>query len=87
MEAEETGPGTEHEAAVQEVLRAAKAVGTAAGKHCGSGAEVSTRIAQGFQFLALSSDAAFLGKAARAEFEAVDWTGADAEETAEGGIY
>ena len=33
------------------------------------------RIAQGFQFLALSSDAGLLGKAAREEFGAVDFTG------------
>lgn len=75
MEATEMGPGTEHEAAIQEVLRAAKATGKAAGKHCGSGVEVSQRIAEGFQFLALSSDAGLLGKAARAEFDAVDISG------------
>jgi 4-hydroxy-2-oxoheptanedioate aldolase len=88
MEAKETGPGTEHEAAIQEVLRAAKAVGTAAGKHCGSAAEVSMRIAQGFQFLALSSDAALMGMAARAEFNAVDFTGGGATSDTTGGkIY
>jgi 4-hydroxy-2-oxoheptanedioate aldolase len=88
MEAAETGPGTEHEAAMMEVLRAAKRAGKAAGKHCGSGAEVSMRIAQGFQFLALSSDAGFLGKAAREEFGAVDFTGnAEATGQGEGRIY
>jgi len=88
LEAKETGPGTEHEAAIQETLRAAKAVGVAAGKHCGSGAEVSMRIAQGFQFLALSSDAGLLGKAAREEFGAIDFTGgSDTAATAEGKIY
>jgi 4-hydroxy-2-oxoheptanedioate aldolase len=71
----ETGPGTEHEAAIQEVLRAAKAAGVAAGKHCGSATEVSQRIAEGFQFLALSSDAAFLSMAARQQFGAVDFGG------------
>jgi len=71
MEATETGPGTEHEAAIQEVLRVAKKVGKAPGKHCSSGAEVTQRIAQGFQFLALSSDAGFLAKAAREEFAAI----------------
>jgi 4-hydroxy-2-oxoheptanedioate aldolase len=75
MEATETGPGTEHEAAIQEVLKIAKKVGKAPGKHCGSGAEVTQRIAEGFQFLALSSDAGLLAKAARAEFEAIDFTG------------
>jgi 4-hydroxy-2-oxoheptanedioate aldolase len=88
LETKETGPGTEHEAAIQEVLRAAKAVGMAAGKHCGSGAEVSMRIAQGFQFLALSSDAGLLGMAARAEFNAVDFTGGGATSGTTGGkIY
>lgn len=70
---QQTGPDTEHEAAIQEVLRAARAAGVAAGKHCGSAAEVSQRIAEGFQFLALSSDAAFLSMAARAQFSAVDF--------------
>jgi hypothetical protein len=40
-----------------EVLAVCKKVGEVAGKHCGSGAEVSARIGQGFQYLALSSDA------------------------------
>ena len=72
---EKIGPGTEHEAAMLEVLAAAKKTGKAAGKHCYSAAELSERIAQGFQFLALSSDAGLLGKAAREEFGAVDFTG------------
>lgn len=75
MEVKEQGPETEHEAAIQEVLRASKAAGKAAGKHCFSGAEVSQRIAEGFQFLALSSDAGLMGKAAREEFAAIDFSG------------
>ena len=75
MEAKDTGPGTEHEAAIMEVLKVAKKVGTAAGKHCSSSKEVNMRIAQGFQFLALSSDSGLMGKAAREEFNAVDFTG------------
>lgn len=71
----ETGPGTAHEAAMLKVLAAAKKTGKAAGKHCFSASEVTMRIGQGFQFLALSSDAGFLGKAAREEFTAVDFTG------------
>lgn len=58
------GPGSEHEAAMLEVLAAAKKRGKAAGKHCFSAAEVTMRIGQGFQFLALASDGAFLTKAA-----------------------
>jgi 4-hydroxy-2-oxoheptanedioate aldolase len=89
MGVQDTGPGTEHEAAILEVLRAAKKVGKAAGKHCDSGAEVSVRIAQGFQFLALSSDAGLMSKAARTEFAAIHFTGASGASTrkAQGSIY
>lgn len=88
LETKKMGPGTEHEAAIQEVLRASKATGKAAGKHCGSGAEVSQRIAEGFQFLALSSDAGLLGKAAREEFGAIDFSGSGAgAETSGAKIY
>ena len=73
MEAKATGPGTEHEAAIMEVLKVAKKVGKATGKHCGSAEEVSMRIAQGFQFLALSSDAGLMAKAAREEYSAIDF--------------
>jgi 4-hydroxy-2-oxoheptanedioate aldolase len=69
------GPGTEHEAAMLAVLAAAKKTGKAAGKHCFSAAEVTTRIGQGFQFLALSSDSAFMVKAAQAELAAIDFAG------------
>lgn len=72
----EVGPGTRHEAAMLEVLAAARRTGKAAGKHCFSAAEVSLRIGQGFQFLALSSDAALLARAAQAEFAAIDFAGA-----------
>lgn len=70
------GPGSEHEAAMLEVLAAAKKTGKAAGKHCFSAQEVTMRIGQGFQFLALASDGAFLTKAALSEFGAIDFTGA-----------
>ena len=72
---QQMGPGTEHEAAMLEVLSAAKKTGKAAGKHCFSPAEVTTRIGQGFQFLALASDGAFLTKAAANDFGAIDLTG------------
>jgi 2-keto-3-deoxy-L-rhamnonate aldolase RhmA len=74
----DTGPGTEHEAAMLHVLDAAKKTGKAAGKHCFSAAEVTTRIGQGFQYLALVSDGMFLTKGAQAEFSAIDFTGAAA---------
>ncbi len=68
-------PGPDHEAAMLEVLKAAKKVGKAAGKHCGSSEDVSLRISQGFQFLALASDAGLMAKAAREELGKVDFTG------------
>src|SRR5262245_47016546 len=70
------GPGTEHEAAMLEVLAAAKKTGKAAGKHCYNAAEVSMRIGQGFQFLALMSDGAFMNQAAQQEYGAIDFSGA-----------
>ena len=70
------GPGTEHEAAMLEVLAAAKKTGKAAGKHCYNAAEVSLRIRQGFQVLALLSDGAFMNQAAQREFGAIDFSGA-----------
>ena len=75
MGAKGTGPGTQHEAAMLEVLRAAQKVGKTAGKYCMSGVEVAQRIAQGFQFLGLSSDAGMLVKAAREEYSAIDLAG------------
>ena len=76
----DTGAGTEHEAAMLEVLAACRRTGKAAGKHCFSAAEVSARIAQGFQFLALLSDGALLGAAALGAFGAVNFGGAPARD-------
>ena len=42
------------------------------------------RIGQGFQFLALSSDAGLLGVGARAAFGAVDFSGQSGEVAVEG---
>lgn len=81
----DVGPGTEHEAAMQEVLAAARKTGKAAGKHCFNGDEVTQRINEGFQFLALSSDAGFLGMGARQEFAKIDFSGAKATAAAASG--
>ena len=70
----EMGPGTEHEAMMLSVLAAGKKVGTAVGKHCNSAQEVNERIAQGFQFLALASDQAFMLAEAKAQFGQVKAT-------------
>ncbi|MEJ5308588.1 MAG: aldolase/citrate lyase family protein [Anaerolineae bacterium] len=85
----ETGPGTAHEAAIQAVLAAAKKTGKAAGKHCFTAPEVTLRIGQGFQFLALASDLRFMAKAAREAFDTIDFTGAAADSAAEakGSLY
>jgi 4-hydroxy-2-oxoheptanedioate aldolase len=83
------GPGSEHEAAIMEVLAACKKTGKAAGKHCFTSSEVSQRIQQGFQFLALMSDAALMSKAAREEFNAVDFSGGggSGDQEAKGTLY
>lgn len=75
LTAGEIGPGSAHEEAMMKVLAACKKTGKAAGKHCFSPAEVSQRIAQGFQYLALISDAAFMMKAAGEAFKAIDFSG------------
>jgi 4-hydroxy-2-oxoheptanedioate aldolase len=62
------GPGANdpaHAAAVATVLAAAKKLGVPAGIHCRSVEEVPMRVEQGFQFLACTSDIAFLSTAAR----------------------
>ncbi|MBN1876129.1 MAG: hypothetical protein JXA33_18035 [Anaerolineae bacterium] len=81
----ETGPGTVHEAAMMEVLAAAKKTGKAAGKHCFSAAELNLRIKQGFQFLALSSDLGLMSKAAGEEFNAIDFSGGASTRNEEAG--
>ncbi len=81
----DVGPGTEHEAAILAVLAACQKTGKVAGKHCYDGAEVTRRIGQGFQFLALSSDAGLMGAGARREFAAVDFSGQRAESGEESG--
>lgn len=57
---QDQGPGTQHEEAVMRGLEAAKKTGKAAGKNCYTAAEVTERIAQGFQFLSISSDAGYM---------------------------
>ncbi|MEZ4834614.1 MAG: aldolase/citrate lyase family protein [Caldilineaceae bacterium] len=81
--------GEAHEAAMARVLQACRNTGKAAGKHCYNGAEVTQRIQQGFQYLALSSDAGLLLKGAREEFAAIDRSGAPASAAAstKGSLY
>lgn len=81
---QETGPGTRHEAAMQAVLAAAKKTGKAAGKHCFNTPELSARISEGFQYLALASDGVFMSQAAEAAFGAIDFSGTAAQATGAG---
>ena len=84
----DTGPGTEHEAAMMEVLAACKKTGKAAGKHCFNAGEVTMRIGQGFQFLALSSDAGLMAQAAREAYGAIDFSGGKGDMAeAKGDLY
>jgi 4-hydroxy-2-oxoheptanedioate aldolase len=71
LDLQDIGPGTSHEAAVQRVLAAARRTGKAAGMHCFGPQQVNQRITEGFQFLALASDIAFLGMAAQQAWSAV----------------
>jgi 4-hydroxy-2-oxoheptanedioate aldolase len=68
---DQIGPGTSHEEAMLSVLAAARRAGKAAGKHCFSAAEVTARSAQGFQFLALLSDAVFMASATQSALAAI----------------
>jgi 4-hydroxy-2-oxoheptanedioate aldolase len=85
----DTGPGTEHEALIQRVLAAGKKVGTAVGKHCTEADEVNMRIAQGFQFLACTSDASFMLKEANAAYASLRFDGGplSALSAESGGLY
>ncbi len=64
-------PREQVEAACQTILDACQGAGIPCGYHCGSADEVNRRIAQGYQFLALSMDTGFLVNGARTEWEKV----------------
>lgn len=68
----DTGPGTEHEAAIMRVLEAGRRLGVPVGKHCFDAAEVRLRIEQGWQFLALASDVRFMQAAAQAALSSLN---------------
>ena len=72
LEMSDVGPGTAHEDAIMEVLAACRRTGKAAGKHCFDAMEATRRIDEGFQFLPILGDAAFMVAAARAAFETVE---------------
>lgn len=64
-------PPEQVETACQAILDACMAAGIPCGYHCGSADDVNRRIAQGYQFLALSMDTAFLVNTARSEWQKV----------------
>jgi 4-hydroxy-2-oxoheptanedioate aldolase len=64
-------PHPEHRAAVARVLETGKRLGVPAGIHCGSVEAVNERIAEGFLWLALSSDAGLLSGAAGRAYQQV----------------
>ena len=68
----DVGPGTAHEEAIMEVLAACRRTGKAAGKHCFDAAEATRRIDEGFQFLPVLGDAAFMQAAARTAFATIE---------------
>ncbi len=69
---EEIDTNAEHAAAMLHVVEAARKAGKAAGKMVANLAEADLRLKQGFRFLALSSDAALMGGAAREMLSAVE---------------
>ena len=66
-------PHPEHRRAVARVLEAGKRAGLPVGIHCGSAEAVNQRIAEGFLWLALSSDAGLLRGAALGAVRALRW--------------
>lgn len=62
-------PHPEHQKAVAHVLAVGKRLGVPVGIHCGSVEAVNQRIAEGFLWLALSTDAGFLAEAAHQAFQ------------------
>lgn len=59
------------EAAIARVLDGARAHGVTAGIHCGSAEGAKRRIAQGFRFVSIGSDAVFVREGARAIVQAM----------------
>lgn len=65
-------PHPEHRAAVKRVLETGKRLGLPVGIHCGGVEAVNERIAEGFLWLALSTDAGLLSGAANQAFQRLE---------------
>jgi len=80
-------PHPEHQKAVAHVLAVGKRLGLPVGIHCGSVEAVNQRIAEGFLWLALSTDAGFLAEAALRAFQRLDTpAAAEAQRAARRGV-
>ncbi len=64
----------DHVAAVNSIREACERHGVPPGIHCASAAAVNQRIDEGFQWIALSSDAGFMSARAKAEIKALQWS-------------
>lgn len=64
----------DHVAAVESIRQSCENAGVPSGIHCASAASVNQRMQEGFQWIALSSDAGFMSGQASAEINNLDWT-------------
>ena len=64
----------DHVAAVTAIREACERHGVPPGIHCATSAAVNQRIAEGFKWIALSSDAGFMSSFAGQELRALDWS-------------
>ena len=60
--------------AIAEIRAACLRNGVASGIHCSGANGVNQRIAEGFQFLAMSSESSYLLSGLRSDLAALDWT-------------
>ena len=68
----------DHVAAVESIRRSCENAGVPSGIHCASSASVNQRIGEGFQWIALSSDAGFMTGQASSEIKTLNWTPSNA---------
>ncbi|EON95640.1 putative -dihydroxyhept-2-ene- -dioic acid aldolase protein [Phaeoacremonium minimum UCRPA7] len=72
--------GEEHEAAIQRILKAAKAAGKIAAIFCSNGAQAKERAAQGFDMISVTTDTGVIGEGMVREFSAARGLGGEAKE-------
>jgi len=64
----------DHVAAVESIRRSCENAGVPSGIHCATAQSVNQRIQEGFQWIALSSDAGLMTTQANAEINSLTWT-------------